>query len=476
MLKMKGTGAKALWRKNALGIGRVSAAKTNAKLQNKNNSSIMEDFCKDLQILCLNFCVCSEPKGVALESPAMQNEVLWRTPKFVVRKNMNDRQDRFSTSMMNIPPSGIRKFFEMLIGHDDVISLSVGEPDFPTPWVMREEAFYHLEKGHTSYTSNWGLIELREEIAKYMQKYDMYYNPKNEILVTVGASEGVDAVLRAVLNPGDELIVVQPCYVNYVPLAELCNAKVIPVDSSVNGYFPTAAQIEKLITPKTKAIMICSPNNPTGTMIPKEELEKIAKLVIKNQIWCISDEIYCELCYDEATHTSIGSFDGMKDYAIVLNGFSKSFAMTGWRIGYIAAPADLLAQIVKLHGYNTICAPIFSQYAAVEGLKNGWKDVDRMRVSYRQRRNLMYKAFCDMGLPVPEPKGAFYMFPDITSTGLSSEEFATQLFHKYNVAVVPGSVFGLGGEGHIRCCYATGIDKMKIALDRIADFVKELRG
>ena len=388
---------------------------------------------------------------------------------------MNTREDRLSESMQKIPPSGIRKFFEMLIGHDDVISLSVGEPDFPTPWASREEAFYHLEKGHTSYTSNWGLIELREEIAKYMSRYGMTYNPQNEVLVTVGASEGVDAVLRAILNPGDEIIVVQPCYVNYTPLAELCQAKIVPLDSSVNGYYPTADQIKSLITPKTKAVMMCSPNNPTGTMIPRAELEKIAEVVKENQIWCISDEIYCELAYDGFEHVSIGSFPGMKDYTIILNGFSKSFAMTGWRIGYIAAPAEILAQIVKLHGYNTICAPIFSQYGAVEGLKNCFKDVKKMRVSYQQRRNYMYKAFTDMGLPVPEPTGAFYMFPDISSTGLSDEEFATQLFQKYNVAVVPGSVFGLGGQGHIRCCYATAIDKIKIAMERIAEFVKELK-
>ena len=389
---------------------------------------------------------------------------------------MNTREDRLSKSMMDIPPSGIRKFFEMLIGHDDVISLSVGEPDFPTPWCIREEAFYHIEKGHTSYTSNWGLIELREEISKYMASYNMSYNPQNEILITVGASEGVDAVLRAILNEGDEIIVSQPCYVNYVPLAELCHVKVIPLDTSENGFYPTAEQIEKLCTPKTKAVMICSPNNPTGTMIPASELEKIAEVVKNHEIWCISDEIYCELAYDGEKHVSIGSFPGMKDYTIILNGFSKSFAMTGWRIGYIAAPSELLAQIVKLHGYNTICAPIFSQYAACEGLKNGWEEVEKMRVSYQQRRNLMVKAFNEMGLPVPEPKGAFYMFPDITSTGLSSEEFATMLFQKYNVAVVPGSVFGAGGEGHIRCCYATSVEKIKIALERIAEFVQELKG
>ncbi len=387
---------------------------------------------------------------------------------------MNTREDRFNKSMVDIPPSGIRKFFEMLIGHDDVISLSVGEPDFPTPWCMRDEAFYHLEKGHTSYTSNWGLIELREEISKYMKSYGMDYNPKNEILITVGASEGVDAVLRAVLNPGDEILVCQPCYVNYTPLADLTGAVVKVIDTSVNCFYPTAKQIEEKITPKTKALMICSPNNPTGTMIPKDELEKIAEVVKKHQIWVISDEIYCELAYDGNEHVSIGSFPGMKDYTIILNGFSKSFAMTGWRIGYIAAPAELLALIVKLHGYNTICAPIFSQYAAAEGLRNGWDEVEKMRISYQQRRNLMLKAFEEMGLEVPKPAGAFYMFPSIAKTGLTSEEFATQLFQKYNVAVVPGSVFGEGGEGHIRCCYATSVEKIKIALERIKEFVENL--
>lgn len=388
---------------------------------------------------------------------------------------MNTRSDKFSKAMVETPPSGIRKFFEMLIGHDDVISLSVGEPDFPTPWLMREEAFYHLEQGHTSYTSNWGLLELRSEIAKYMERYGMYYNPNKEILVTVGASEGVDAVLRAVLNPGDELIVCEPCYVNYIPLAHLCGAKIVSLDTSKNGFYPTAEQFKSLITPKTKAIMFCSPSNPTGTMIPKEELEKIARIAKEHQIWCIADEIYCELVYDEYKHVSIGSFPGMKDYTIILNGFSKSFAMTGWRIGYIAAPEDLMAQIVKLHQYNTICAPIMSQYAALEGLKNGWSEVEKMRVSYQQRRNLMYKAFTDMGLSVPEPTGAFYMFPDISSTGLSAEEFATELFQKHNVAVVPGTAFGSAGEGHIRCCYATAIDKIKTALDRIALLVEEHR-
>ena len=386
---------------------------------------------------------------------------------------MNTRPDKFSSLMEKTPPSGIRKFFEMLIGHDDVISLSVGEPDFPTPWCIREEAFYHLEKGHTSYTSNWGLIELREEIAKYMRRYNMDYDPQTEILPTVGASEGLDIVLRSILNPGDEIIVCEPCYVNYQPLADLCGAKVIHLDTSVNNFFPTARQIEAACTEKTKAVMFCSPSNPTGRIIPASELEKIAEVVKKHEIWCLSDEIYCELIYGENKHVSIGQFPGMKDYAIIFNGFSKAFAMTGWRIGFICAPHDLLVQCCKLHAYNSICPPIFSQYGAAEGLRNAWADVEKMRISYQQRRNLMYKAFIDMGLPCIEPEGAFYMFPDIRPTGMTSEAFATELIEKHNVAVVPGTCFGAGGEGFIRCCYATDINKIKIAMERIASMVKD---
>lgn len=388
---------------------------------------------------------------------------------------MNSRQDKFSTKMMATPPSGIRKFFEMIIGRDDIISLGVGEPDFSTPWIIREEAFYHMEKGQTSYTSNWGLAELREEIAKYLARYNMSYNPKSEILVTVGVSEAVDAVLRSILNPGDEIIVCEPCYVSYQPLAQLCDVKLVHLDTSVNGFYPTASQIEAAITEKTKAIMLCSPSNPTGRMIPADELEKIAGVIKKHQIWCLSDEVYCELVYDGHKHVSIGSFPGMKDYTIVLNGFSKAFAMTGWRIGFIACSEELMAQIYKLHQYSTICAPIMSQFGAAEGLRNGWSEVEKMRVSYQQRRNLMYKAFNEMGLPTAEPEGAFYMFPDIRSTGLTSEEFATRLIENYQVAVVPGNVFGKAGEGFIRCCYATSTEKIKIAMERIACMVKSIK-
>lgn len=388
---------------------------------------------------------------------------------------MNDRQDRFSDKITGTPPSGIRKFFELIQGRDDIISLGVGEPDFSTPWIMREEAFYHLEKGHTSYTSNWGLLELRQEIAKYLQRYNLHYDPSSEILITIGVSEAIDVVLRSILNPGDEIIICEPCYVSYQPLAALCDTKLIHLDTSVNGFYPTAEQIKSAITPKTKALMLCSPSNPTGRMIPAAELEKIAQLVQEHQIWVLSDEVYCELVYDDNKHCSIASFPGMKDYTIVLNGFSKAFAMTGWRIGYLCCSKELMDQVYKLHQYSTICAPIMSQYGALEGLRSGWSEVERMRVSYQQRRNIMYKAFVEMGLDVVEPEGAFYIFPDITSTGLTAEEFATRLIEEYQVAVVPGDVFGAGGAGYIRCCYATDINKIKIALERIATMVKSLK-
>ncbi|CEM62062.1 aminotransferase class I/II-fold pyridoxal phosphate-dependent enzyme [Treponema phagedenis] len=384
---------------------------------------------------------------------------------------MSNRSDRFSYKMQSIEPSGIRKFFDLIIGRDDIISLGVGEPDFATPWSIREEAWYHLEKGHTSYTSNSGLLELREAIAEYLTRYHMQYDPKTEILLTIGVSEALDAVLRAILNPGDEIIVAEPCYVSYQPLAVLCDAKLIRLDTAPDNFIPTAAAIEKLITPKTKALMLCSPNNPTGAMIPKEELEKIAEVVKKHQIWVISDEVYCELNYDKE-HVSIGSMPSMKEYSIILNGFSKAFAMTGWRIGYVACPAELMSLVHKLHQYATICAPIMSQYAALEGLRNGFDEVERMRTSYRQRRNLMMHELTKIGLPYIKPEGAFYIFVDIRKTGLSSEEFATKLIYDYQVAVVPGNVFGAGAEGFIRCCYATDIQKIKEALRRIALMVE----
>lgn len=384
---------------------------------------------------------------------------------------MNNRADAFNRIILETPPSGIRKFFEMLVGNDDVISLSVGEPDFATPWKMREEAFYHLEKGHTSYTSNWGLLPLREEIAKYMQKYELDYNPKNEILLTIGASEGIDLALRTILNEEDEVIVAEPCYVSYEPLVRLMGAKLKKLDTSKSSFIPLAGEIEKLITPKTKALILCSPNNPTGSAIPKEELGRIATLVIKHRLWCISDEIYSELVYEGYKHSSIASFEGMKDYAIVLNGFSKSFAMTGWRIGWMAANESLMKQAVKIHQYGCICSPIMAQYAALEGLKSGMAEVEKMRKSYEHRRNYMAKALSDMGFTYPEAKGAFYIFPSISKTGLSDEEFALKLFREYNVAVVPGGAFGEAGKGNVRLCYATEIEKIKSAMSRIKEMV-----
>ena len=384
---------------------------------------------------------------------------------------MIDRSDRFSHTILEIAPSGIRRFFELAAGRDDIISLGVGEPDFTTPWAMREEAWYHLECGHTSYTSNWGLEPLRTAIAQYLNRYNLIYSPKNEILITFGVSEAIDIVFRSILNPGDEVIVAEPCYVSYQPLVELCRAKAVSLDTSAEHFIPTAAAIEALITPKTKALIICTPNNPTGTMIPADELEKIAAVVKKHQLWVLSDEVYCELHY-EAPHVSIGSFPGMKDHSIILNGFSKSFAMTGWRIGFIACPQELMAQIHKIHQYAAICAPIMSQYAALEGLENGWDEVEKMRVSYRQRRNLMMKSFDAMNLPYIKPDGAFYLFVDIRSTGLTSEEFAVKLITDYRGAVVPGHVFGACGEGFVRCCYATDIAKIRIALDRIGKCLK----
>ncbi len=384
---------------------------------------------------------------------------------------MKTREDRFSTKITTIQPSGIRRFFEFTIGRDDIISLGVGEPDFPTPWVMREQAWYHLECGHTSYTSNWGLESLRKALAAYLKKYNLDYSPKNEILVTFGVSEAIDIVFRSILNPDDEIIFAEPCYVSYQPLAELCGAKAVSLDTSATEFIPTAEAIEKLITPKTKAIMLCSPNNPTGTMIPAEELKKIAEVVKKHQIWVLSDEVYSELHYGE-DHTSIGSFPGMKEYSVIFNGFSKSFAMTGWRIGFIACPADLMVQIHKIHQYAAICAPIMSQHAALEGLEHGWHEVETMRISYRQRRNLMMSTLDKIGVPYVRPDGAFYLFVDIRQTGLTSEEFAVKLINDYKVAVVPGNVFGSGGEGFVRCCYATEIDKIREALKRIGMMLK----
>lgn len=381
------------------------------------------------------------------------------------------RPDKYSEMIKQTPPSGIRRFFDLIIGQKDIISLGVGEPDFVTPWSIREKAFYCMEQGKTSYTSNWGLLELRQEISAYLKrKYSLNYNPENEVLITIGVSEAVDIVLRSIVNPGDEVIVSEPCYVSYGPLVALAGGEAIALDTAKTNFVPTAKAIEKLITKKTKAVTICYPNNPTGTTIPLPELKKIAALAKKYDLWLISDEVYSELIYT-GKHTSIGALPGLKEYVITLNGFSKAFAMTGWRIGYVCCPAELMSHILKIHQYAAICAPIMSQYGGIEALRNCAAEVEQMRISYEHRRNLMLKGFQEMGLPVINPDGAFYIFVDIRKTGLTSEDFALKLIEKFKVAVVPGNVFGNCGKGFIRCCYATEISLLKEALQRIKKFI-----
>lgn len=386
---------------------------------------------------------------------------------------MNDRQDRYSEILEKVPPSGIRRFFDLIIDNKDIISLGVGEPDFTTPWNIREFAFYNMEKGRTSYTSNKGLKELRQEISYYMaDRFKVNYDIETEILVTVGVSEAIDISLRSVINAGDEVIVAEPCYVSYAPMVRLAGGVVVTLDTSKTDFVPTAQAIEKLITPKTKALIICYPNNPTGSTIKLPELKKIAKLVAKNKIWVFSDEVYSEITY-VGEHTALASLPGMKEYTVTLNGFSKAFAMTGWRLGFVCAPPELMTRILKVHQYSALCAPIMSQYAGIEALRNCRADVNKMVRSYKQRRNLMLKGFRDMGLPVVEPDGAFYLFVDISSSGLSSEKFALKLIKEQKVAVVPGDVFGAGGQGYIRCCYATEVSLLKEALMRIKAFIKK---
>ncbi|MDR2429005.1 MAG: aminotransferase class I/II-fold pyridoxal phosphate-dependent enzyme [Candidatus Margulisbacteria bacterium] len=384
------------------------------------------------------------------------------------------RSDKYSQVVSRMPPSGIRRFFDLIIGRKDIISLGVGEPDFVTPWNIREKAFYALEKGRTSYTSNWGLLELRQEIAKYLTKYNLRYAPENEILITFGVSEAVDLVLRAILNSGDEVIVAEPCYVSYQPLIELAGGRAVSLNTARTNFIPSAKEIAKLLTPRTKVLFICSPSNPTGAVIPKSELQKITALARKRDIWVISDEVYSELIYS-GQHCSIGALSGMKERAIILNGFSKAFAMTGWRIGYVCCPAELMQQVIKLHQYYAICAPIMSQYGALEALQSCQDEVEKMRRSYLQRRNFMLDALQKIGLPSAEPSGALYLFVDIRPTGLTSEDFALKLIQREKVAVVPGNVFGAGGEGFVRCCYAAEISLLKEALARIARFVKNER-
>ncbi|HAR63348.1 MAG: pyridoxal phosphate-dependent aminotransferase [Candidatus Margulisiibacteriota bacterium] len=381
---------------------------------------------------------------------------------------------KYSRIAETIPPSGIRKFFDLVMNAKDIISLGVGEPDFVTPWRIREEVYHTLELGKTCYTSNWGLLSLREKIAQYLgKKYNCDYNPENEIIITVGVSEAIDITLRALLNPGDEVIIPEPSFVAYSPLVSLAGAQPVTVDTSSVEFKVTAEQIKEKITANTKIIFLSYPNNPTGATIDRNELEKIALLAKQNDLWVISDEVYSELTYI-GDHVSIASLEGMKERTIMFNGFSKAFAMTGWRMGYMCGPEDVVGIALKIHQYAMMCAPIMSQYAALEAIVNCQKEVDLMKRSYEQRRNLFISGMREIGFEINTPDGAFYAFPSIKSTGLSSEEFAMQLLNQEKVAVVPGNAFGTCGEGYIRCCYATDINLLKEAIKRIGNFVKSL--
>ena len=377
----------------------------------------------------------------------------------------------------DIPRSGIRDFFEVVQTMKDVISLGIGEPDFHTPWRIREAAIYGLERGHTGYTSNLGLPKLRERIAQYVQKhFHVGYDPATEIIVTVGVSEALDLALRALVNPGDEVLYHEPCYVSYSPSVVLAHGIPVAVPTfAADNFRLTAAELTKKITQRSKVLMLNFPCNPTGATQTREELEKIAKLCIEHDLIVLTDEIYSELTYDGAEHVSIASLPGMRDRTVFLHGFSKAFAMTGFRIGYACAPPMLTEAMMKVHQYAILCANTMAQDAAIEALESGDDDVAMMRKEYEARRDFIVRSLNDLGLPCFKPLGAFYVFPDIRSTGLTSKEFSLRLLQEKKVACVPGTAFGVSGEGHIRCSYATSMEKIKIAMERMAEFVKEVR-
>ena len=374
-------------------------------------------------------------------------------------------------------PSGIRKFFDIVSEMEDVVSLGVGEPDFDTPWAIRDEGIYSLEKGRTFYTSNAGLKQLREQIALYLhRRFSLNYDPMKEIFVTVGGSEGIDMAFRAMLNPGDEVLVPQPCYVSYVPCVELAGGRVVPIPLKAENQFRlTAQELLDAVTEKTKILVLPFPNNPTGAVMEREDLEKIAEVILEKDLYVLSDEIYAELTYTGNRHVSIAELPGMAERTIVINGFSKAYAMTGWRLGYACGPKEIIAQMIKIHQYCIMCAPTTSQYAAVTALRHCDDEVARMREAYNMRRRFLMYAFEEMGLPCFEPFGAFYVFPCIREFGMTSEEFATKLLQEEHVAVVPGDAFGDSGEGFIRISYAYSIDNLKAALKRIDHFITRLR-
>ena len=376
-----------------------------------------------------------------------------------------------------LKPSGIRKFFDLVSEMDDVISLGVGEPDFDTPWHIRDEGIYSLEKGRTYYTSNAGLMELREEISSYVKrKYEAEYDPKTEILVTVGGSEAIDLAMRAMLNPGDEVLIPQPSFVAYEPCAVMADGVVKTIDlKEENEFRLTAQELRDSISDRTKILVLPFPNNPTGAIMTREDLEAIAKVIIEKDLIVVSDEIYSELTYYGEPHVSIASLPGMRERTILLNGFSKAFAMTGWRLGYACGPQEVIAQMTKLHQFAIMSSPTTSQYAAIEALKNGEEDVLEMREAYNGRRRYLMQAFREMGLKCFEPYGAFYVFPCIKEFGMTSEEFAQKLLEEEKVAVVPGSAFGDCGEGYIRISYAYSLEDLKIALAHIRTFIDRHR-
>ena len=381
-----------------------------------------------------------------------------------------------SDKITTIKPSGIRKFFDIVNEMEDAISLGVGEPDFDTPWHIRDEGIYSLEKGRTFYTSNAGLKELRTEIVKYIHRTQgVSYDPMKEVLVTVGGSEAIDLALRAMVNPGDEVLIPQPSYVSYEPCAILADAVPVIIElKEENEFRLTAKELRDAITDKTKILVLPFPNNPTGAIMEKRDLEEIAEVVKEKDLFVISDEIYAELTYKEK-HVSIASLPGMKERTILINGFSKAYAMTGWRLGYACAPAVIMEQMIKIHQFAIMCAPTTSQYAAVEALRNGDDDVAQMRESYNQRRRYLMHAFQEMGLKCFEPYGAFYVFPCIKEFGMTSEEFAERLLREEKVAVVPGTAFGDCGEGFLRISYAYSLDNLKIAMEKIGHFIERLR-
>lgn len=385
------------------------------------------------------------------------------------------RKDILSDKIVNIAPSGIRKFFDIVSEMPEAISLGVGEPDFDTPWKIREEAIYSMERGRTFYTSNAGLTELRQEVCEYAaRQYDLHYNTK-ECVITIGGSEAIDIAFRSILNPGDEVIVVQPCFVSYAPCVILAGGTPVYLNLTIDTEFKlTVEALETVVTDKTKAVIMCFPNNPTGAIMTKEELEPIADFIKEKDLLVVTDEIYSELTYG-SKHYSIAAFPDMKERSIVVSGFSKTFAMTGWRLGYALAPREIMRQMVKIHQFAIMAAPTISQYAAIQALTQCDDEVDEMRDAYNQRRRYLLKAFDRMGLDCFEAKGAFYMFPSIKEFGLTSDEFAMKLLEEEELAVVPGSAFGECGEGYIRISYAYSIQELKEALSRMERFIMRLR-